>query len=140
MARWLERAAVAAWEFNDPMTRGYEMKEVQADEIRTFLGNKDTVTWVMATIEVWSRLWPSTVVGRRSYRNIRLLMEDTTRRGKIDFVPLITTDGYYYYGVVLSRMNLTIRQGSAYLSRRSAWLTTASSSDTITTSSAPTVA
>jgi len=140
VARWLERAAVAAWEFNDPMTRGYEMKEVQADEIRTFLGNKDTVTWVMATIEVWSRLWPSTVVGRRSYRNIRLLMEDTTRRGKIDFVPLITTDGYYYYGVVLSRMNLTIRQGSAYLSRRSAWLTTASSSDTITTSSAPTVA
>ncbi len=92
VARWLERAAVAAKTFNDAMTRGYEMKEVQADEIRTFLTNKNTVTWVLATIEVWSRLWPSTVVGRRSYLNIRALMEDTTRRGKIDFIPLITTD------------------------------------------------
>ncbi len=174
VARWLERAAVAAGKFNDRMTRGYEMKEVQADEIRTFLTNKDTVTWVMATIEVWSRLWPSTIVGRRSYRNLRSLIEDTTRRGRIDFIPLITTDGYYYYGAVLrhmfkgacvhgqvvktrrkdrvvrvdrklvigsrwqledalwrsedseklntsfiERMNLTIRQGSAYLNRRS---------------------
>ncbi len=46
---------------------GFAAKELQADEIRTFTGNKKTPSWVFVTIEVWSRLWPSTVTGRRSY-------------------------------------------------------------------------
>ena len=47
--------------------------QLQADEIRTFAGNKNTPSWVFVTIEVWSRLWPSTVTGRRSYRNTHAL-------------------------------------------------------------------
>ena len=56
--------------FNHRRVAGFAAEELQADEIRTFAGNKKTPSWVFVTIEVWSRLWPSTVTGRRSYRNI----------------------------------------------------------------------
>ena len=104
VARWLERAAAAARRFNDRMTRGYELKEIQADEIRTFIARKTPPTWVLAVIEVWSRLWPSTVVGRRSYENLRHLLHDTMRRGNFVNVPLITTDGFRYYEAVIARL------------------------------------
>ena len=175
VARWLERAASAAREFNDRMTRGYELREIQADEIKTFLTNKDRTAWILTTLEVWSRLWPSTIVGARSYRNVKRVIADTSRRGRFEEFPLITTDGYYYYTLAIGRifdracvygqviktrrndrvvrvdrrlvigsprtledalvrsedsetlntsfierMNLTLRQGSAYLCRRSA--------------------
>jgi IS1 family transposase len=175
VARWLERAAEAARQFNDTMTRGYEVREIQADEIKTFLTNKDSATWILTTMEVWSRLWTSTVVGARSYRNIKRVIADTSRRGYFEDFPLITTDGYYYYTLAIGRifgyacvygqviktrrndrvvkvdrrlvigspqtledalersedsetlntsfierLNLTLRQGSAYLCRRSA--------------------
>ena len=103
-ARWLERAAESAGRFNDKMTRGYVLREIQADEIRTFLSNKESPTWIMTTIEVWSRLWLSTVVGRRSYRNIRRIVEETSRRSRFERIPLITTDGYYYYRAVIGRL------------------------------------
>jgi hypothetical protein len=45
------------------------VEELQADEIRTIVGGKQQPIWIFASIDVWSRLWPSTVVGRRSYRN-----------------------------------------------------------------------
>ena len=35
---------------------------------------------VFVTIEVWSRLWPSTVTGRRSYRNTHALFRDLSKR------------------------------------------------------------
>ena len=149
------------------------MSELQADEIRTIAGGKRDVVWIFATIDVCSRLWPSTVVGRRSYRNTRALLRDTARRMGRDSIPLIVTDGYEFYERVvrevfgpaclygqviktrrndrvvkvertavigakwrfaealsesedsstlntsfIERLNLTIRQGSAYLSRR----------------------
>ena len=48
-------------------------------------------------IEVWSRLWPSTIVGRRSYWNTLALVRDVSKR--MDFVklPLIVTDGFDFY-------------------------------------------
>ena len=173
VARWLERAAAAARRFNDVMMRGYAMKELQADELRAFLQSKRRETWVFTSMEVWSRLWPSCVVGRRSYRNAHALISDTVQRGEFEGVPLIATDGLKYsarvivsifgvacvYGQVIKmlrnnrvhridlcqvvgtakrledalvesedsttlntsfieRINLTIRQGSAYLGRR----------------------
>jgi transposase-like protein len=69
VARWLERAAGACRRFNTQRITDFAVAELQADEIRTFVGGKERPTWVFAAIEVWSRLWPSTVVGRRSYRN-----------------------------------------------------------------------
>ncbi len=74
-----------------------EMPELQADEIRTLAGGKDDPIWIFTTIDVWSRLWPSTVVGRRSYRNTRTLLRDTAGRMGPDCMPLIVTDGYDFY-------------------------------------------
>ncbi len=73
---------------------GFAAEELQADEIRTFAGNKKTPSWVFVTIEVWSRLWPSTVTGRRSYRNTHALFRDLSKRMNFGRLPLIVTDGF----------------------------------------------
>ena len=148
--------------------------ELQADELCTFTGNKSKTIWLFATIEVSSRLWAGSVLGRRSARNARAVIDGVVRRGRVVGCPLIVTDGFEYYagaivglfgsacvyGQVLKtrrnnrvvrverrvkigtasrlkaallaseesealntsfveRLNLTIRQGSAYLRRRS---------------------
>ena len=134
--------------------------------------------------EIASRLWTSTVVGRRSYRNTLALVRDVASRMTFTTCPLIVTDGFEFYGTVIrrvfgsaalyaqviktrrhdrvvrvdrravigaawrfdealarsedsstvntsfiERLNLTIRQGSAYLSRRT--LSLARSTDTL---------
>jgi len=104
VARWLERAAAAARRFNQAMTRNYVLRELQADEIRTFTISKEHPTWIFLTLEVSSRLWPSTVVGRRSYRNTRRLLRETVRNGKWERPPLIATDGFDFYGKVIPRL------------------------------------
>ena len=158
--------------FSHGRITGFVATELPADEIRSFTGGKTRPTWVFAAIEVWSRLWMSTVVGRRSYRNTLALMHDVARRMPFVTGPLIVTDGFEFYGTVIrrfgpaalyaqviktrrhdrvvrvqrravigaawrfdealthsedsstvntsfiERLNLTIRQGSAYLSRR----------------------
>ena len=161
VARWLERAASVCRHFSRSRTSGFVATELQADEIRSFTGGKTRPTWVFAAIEVWSRLWTSTVVGRRSYRNTLALVRDVASRMTFTTCPLIVTDGFEFYGTVIrrvfgpaalyaqviktrrhdrvvrvdhalthsedsstvntsfiERLNLTIRQGSAYLSRR----------------------
>ena len=80
VARWLERAALSCRRFNSRRITGFAVEELQADEIRSFAGGKDRITWIFAAIEVWSRLWPSTVVGRRSYRNTLALVRDVADR------------------------------------------------------------
>ncbi len=97
--RWLRRASLAATDFNEKHLCDYEIKELQADEIKTFSGGKDDTKWIFADIEVWSRLWPSFVVGRRSYRNTYSLLNLTHIRAKSVVSPfLITTDGFEFYG------------------------------------------
>ena len=175
VARWLERASIAAERFNQCMLRDFEIVELQADELYTFIGSKSRPMWLFATIEVCSRLWASSLVGRRSYRNAKAVLNDVILRPLclVGF-PLIATDGFeYYFGVIVrlighacvygqviktrrnnrvvrverrvkigtarrlkdallesedsetlntsfvERLNLTIRQGSAYLRRRS---------------------
>ena len=104
VARWLERAAQVCRRFNDETVTGFAVEELQADEIRTFVGAKTQPTWIFAAIEVWSRLWPSTVVGRRSYRNTLVLIRDVWSR--MDFLrfPLIVTDGFDFYAKVVRRV------------------------------------
>lgn len=41
--RWLERASKQAHHFNHHYLKGYEITEVQPDEIRTFVGSKKNV-------------------------------------------------------------------------------------------------
>ena len=76
VARWLERASTAARHFNDRMVRDFDLIELQADELCTFVGNKNTTVWLFATIEVSSRLWAGSVLGRRSDRNARAVISD----------------------------------------------------------------
>ena len=103
-ARWEERAAAAAQAFNKIMTKGYELSEVQGDEIRTFSGGKKTPTWVFASMAVSSRVWASTVVGRRSYRNTRRLLSNTIRAGEFAGKVFVATDGFEFYGRVVREL------------------------------------
>ena len=103
VARWLEKAAQVCRRFNHRRIAGFAAEELQADEIRTFAGNKKTPSWVFVTIEVWSRLWPSTVTGRRSYRNTHALFRDLSRRMNFERLPLIVTDGFEFYQKVIRR-------------------------------------
>jgi transposase-like protein len=73
--RWLEKAAWCR-RFNDLIVKRLSVAELQADEIRTIIGGREQGVWLFVVIEVWSRLWPSTVVGKRSYRNTLDLFRD----------------------------------------------------------------
>jgi transposase-like protein len=104
-ARWLERAATFCCRFNQQRINRVEAKELQADEIQTFVGGKkQPAIWVFVCIEVWSRLWPSTVIGNRSYRNTLALFRDLSTRLHYGSLPLITTDGFGFYRKVVKRI------------------------------------
>ena len=80
------------------------MVELQADEIKTIVGSKEQPIWIFAVIEVWSRLWPSTVVGKRSYQNTLALFRDLSSRMNLEQIPLIVTDGFGFYEKVIGRV------------------------------------
>jgi IS1 family transposase len=80
------------------------MAELQADEMQTIVGGKEQPIWVFAVIDVWSRLWPSTVIGGRSYRNTLALFRDVSKRMNPGKIPLITTDGFEFYKKVIGRV------------------------------------
>ena len=103
--RWLERAADFCRRFNRQRIKRLQVTELQADETQTFVGCKrQPPIWIFVSIEVWSRLWPSTVVGKRSYRNTLDLFRDLSNRTKGNGVPLITTDGFKFYRTVVKRV------------------------------------
>ena len=99
--RWLERAGVWCRRFNDRKVKGLSSVELQADELRTIVGSKEPSMWVFVVIDVWSRHWPSTVVGKRSYRNTLALFRDVSERMNHDQIPMITTDGFEFYKKVI---------------------------------------
>ena len=105
--RWLEKAAASCRRFNHEKTTQLRISELQADEICTLVGGKNLPpVWIFAAIEVWSRLWPSTVVGKRNYRNTLTLFRDICARnnGNRNNVPLIATDGFKFYRQVVRRL------------------------------------
>ncbi len=104
VARCLESAATYAARFNDRMLKGFLIRELQADEIRTFVGTKKRVIWIMTTLEVWSRLWISVEMGRRNYRNIKRVMLDSLQRGRVEHRFLFTTDGFEMYEWAAKRL------------------------------------
>src|SRR5215469_6424799 len=95
--RWLEKATDCGRRFNDQELTGFKATELRADEIRTIIQGKLQPIWIFAAIEVWSRLWSSTVVGRRSYQNTLALFRDVAERANPEDIPLITTDGFEFY-------------------------------------------
>jgi len=102
--RWLERAAGWCRRFNNRKIKNFSGAELQADEIRTIVGSKQQSIWVFAVIDVWSRLWPSTMVGKRSYQNTLVLFRDLFGRMSLETIPLITTDGFGFYEKVVGRV------------------------------------
>jgi IS1 family transposase len=102
--RWLERAAAWSRRFSDRKMKRLAMAEPQADEMQTIVGGKEQPIWVFAVIDVWSRLWPSTIVGGRSYRNTLVLFRDVSKRMNPGQIPLITTDGFEFYKKVIGRV------------------------------------
>jgi IS1 family transposase len=104
VARWLESAARYAERFNHRKLKGFVIHELQADEISTFVGDKEQVAWVLTTLEVWSRLWVFVMVGRRNFRNIKTGILDTLQRGRIDHCFLFTTDGFEMYEWAVKRL------------------------------------
>ena len=104
IARWLERAATAAACFNHRLLRDFDVIELQADERCTFIGSKRRTLWLFATIEVCSRLWAGSVLGRRSHRNTKAAINDVILRGRRVGCPLIATDGVEYYVGVMVRL------------------------------------
>jgi len=96
--RWLERAANGAASLCDEAVRELETSELQGDELRGFLGDKQHRAYVYASMEVGSRLWVSTVVGRRTLRNTRLFVRDTRDRcARGQERILFVTDRFRYY-------------------------------------------
>jgi hypothetical protein len=91
--RWLERAAAWCRRFNDRKINRLCVLELQADEIKTIVGSKEQPIWIFAVIEVWSRLWPSTVVGKRSYQDTLALFRNVSSRMNLEQIPLVVTDG-----------------------------------------------
>ena len=120
VARWLEKAADVCRLFNERRIAGFEVKELQADEIRSFAGGKTRPMWIFAAIEVWSRLWRSTVTGRRSYRNKLALLRDVANRMDCERLPLIVTDGFDFYekSVTEYGASLVRRRSTARCSKR----------------------
>ena len=104
IARWLERASTAAKRFNQRLLRDFEIIELQADALCTFIGTKSSATWLCAAIEVWSRLWAGSVLGRRASRNATAVLNDVILRGRVVGFPLIATDGFEYYVGVSERL------------------------------------
>jgi transposase-like protein/IS1 family transposase len=102
--RWLERAAACCRRFNSRKIKGLSGAELQADEIRTIVGRKNQSIWIFVAIDVWSRLWPSTIIGKRSYQNTFALFRDLSRRMSLETIPLITTDGFGFYEKVVGRV------------------------------------
>jgi transposase-like protein/IS1 family transposase len=102
--RWLERAAGWCRRFSHRKLKGLSIQELQADEIRTIIGGREQAIWVFVVIDVWSRLWPSTMVGKRSYRNTLDLFRDLSSRMNLEVTPLITTDGFKFYERVIGRV------------------------------------
>ena len=80
------------------------MVELQADEIKTIVGSMEEPIWIFAVIEVWSRLWPSTVVGKRSYQNTLSVFRNLSSRMNLEQIHLIVTDGFGFYEKVVRRL------------------------------------
>ena len=102
--RWLERAGVWCRHFNDRKIEGLSVVKLQADEIKTIVGSKKAPIWIFAVIEVWSRLWPSTVIGKRTYQNTLSLFRDLSKRMNLIQIPLVVTDGSGFYEKVVRRL------------------------------------
>ena len=98
VASWQQKAAEFASQANKNLLHGYELVELQADEICTFIDSRKKQTWIHTVLEVWSRLWIGSIVGRRNYRNVKKVISEAVLNGSFTHRFLFTTDGFEPYG------------------------------------------
>ena len=119
IARWRERASTAAACVNPRLRRDFDVIELQADARCTFIGSKRRTLWVFATIEVCSRLWAGSVLGRRSHRTTKAAINDVILRGRRVGCPLTATDGVEYdVGVMVRLLGAACVSGPVLKTRR----------------------
>jgi len=70
--------------------------------------SKKKVKWVFTVMEVWSRLWLSVVVGRRSFANVKLTLRKAVQNGKYMKRFLFTTDGFDPYAWAVKQILLQL--------------------------------
>ena len=103
--RWIQRGAAHAEAFNDAKVRQVRPEELQSDELKVQGGSKHTPLWAYTAVEVWSRLWVTTLVGRRTLRNTLLHFRELRWRcGAHDRRTLLTTDAFKYNDRVVARV------------------------------------
>jgi hypothetical protein len=81
-------------ELNHVHTCDLDIRELQVAEVRAFAGRKDQATWIFTAIDVWSPFWPTSWVGRHSYKNTRSVLRavrDPMLRGR---TVLVASDGF----------------------------------------------
>ena len=98
VARWLEKAADVCRGFNQRRIAGFVVEELQADEIRSFVGGKTRPTWMFVAIEVWSRLGESLAEAVENQTHGRTSGETKTRGAcagaRYDFTHPARTNGF----------------------------------------------
>jgi len=105
VSRWLLKATNKASQYMSVNLKEYSIDEVQADEIRTFVGNKSNEQWIFAILEVGSRLWGNFKIGKRTFQNTLDLFDEfrlsaaTLGSKRI----LFTTDGFNLYKSAIYR-------------------------------------
>jgi len=97
VAHWRELAATYASRFNDNMLNDFELTELQADEIRTYVHSKSNEVWIMTLLEVSARLWVSCLVGRRTFEKVKAVIASALCRGQYSQRILFTSDGLRSY-------------------------------------------
>ncbi len=102
--RWLDRAGESCRNYSNKTLKCFEIEELQVDEVCTFVGNKKKATWIFTAMEVWSRLWPATIVGRRSYWNTFELLGQVQQKSEGNKRPLIVTDGFQFYEKAINKI------------------------------------
>ena len=70
VARWLERASIAAELFNRRMVRDFDIVELQADELYTFIGSKRVLP-PSSVAEMTLRLYGALNYSQNSARDLR---------------------------------------------------------------------
>lgn len=105
VGRWIHRASAHAEAFSDAKIKRVNAVEIQSDELKVLAVQKSKPLWAYTGVEVWSRLWLNTVVGRRTLRNTLLhIREMRWRCCQTGPKILISTDGFKYYGKTIPKV------------------------------------
>jgi hypothetical protein len=66
VTRWVRSVGLHAQRLQKKVIVGVQAVEVQVDELRGYLEDREITTWVRSGIEVESRLWLTVKVGKRT--------------------------------------------------------------------------